>query len=130
MNRYRSHFAYAISVLTLIGAFQNGSYAQDLNANKLKKSFDESTITVSISDNYEDIPPHKIYRSIFTNALLNPEFGTKFDEEDWEIIYSLPSHNDVQFTGYARASLGDACSKIKEVKGNSKQSAVEVGTEF
>ncbi len=130
MKRYKSSFAFTISVLTLICAFHNGSYAQDLNANNLKKSFKESTIKVSISDNYEDIPPHKIYRSIFIKALLNPDFGVKFGEEDREIIYSLPSHNDVQFTEYARNSLWDACSAIKKVKGNNRQSAVEIGAEF
>ncbi|MDP1548069.1 MAG: hypothetical protein Q8L60_00640 [Gammaproteobacteria bacterium] len=120
-----------IALILLLMTSMQSTYAQDLEAKtKLAKAFEESTKKVTISDNFEEIPQHKIYRSIFLKALLNPEFGEKFLGQDWEIIYGLPSHSDVQFTEFARETLMESCSVIESIYGKDDRSANEAGMEF
>lgn len=109
------------SIISLLGyvSTSSTSLAQEstgqfsygpLNPEYVRDAFDRNTIKLESGEEFESIPAHSLYGSIFGNILVSgDEYRHRFSINDWVIIQSLPSHNDVTILGPQLQSIKAAC---------------------
>lgn len=88
-----------------------------LNPEYIRDAFDRNTDMFESGEDFEHIPAHSLYGTIFGNILISgDEYKQRFSKSDWETIQTLPSHNDATILGPLLQSQKAACYAFENPK--------------
>ena len=75
------------------------------------------TIVANSENSVEQIPSPYLYRAAFLRLILNAEDSRRnFSNSDWNIIMTLPDHNDSRFQTNNLAKLQSNCAQMQNLR--------------
>lgn len=135
LKNIRKSFNRSLIKIILASATLSSGYsaAQGMTEEEIldwRRAVEASTKVLSSGKDMHELPPYVVYHTIFRHVLVNPSLATRFPDSDFDIIKSLPSHNDATFISLVSEIFDEACSKIKTIRGSDSDSARAMAEHF
>lgn len=120
--------SWVLLLTTLVLSAVSLASAQPVELNRHSRAYlndleveDRTQLLTSVRENvrnrsrrrdHRSTPQHHFYKAVFIDLLLNPALSYQLSATDRELIETLPSHSDPQFSLPADRTLRRACGVI------------------